>query len=54
LTSAARSASEPARGLPTVAALRKSGDPIRKPGSKHEVRQVAAALDQHTWFGANG
>ena len=33
-------------GLPTVAERRKSVDPILKSG-KHEVRQVAAAIDQH-------
>ncbi|MSR55739.1 MAG: DUF1549 domain-containing protein [Gemmataceae bacterium] len=34
-------------GLPTVADRRKSVDPILKPGGKHDVRKVAATIDQH-------
>ncbi|GDX11109.1 hypothetical protein LBMAG57_28810 [Verrucomicrobiota bacterium] len=38
-------------GLPAVADRRKNADPILKPGSKHEVRQVATAIDQHVQRG---
>ena len=36
-----------ADGMPTVAQKQKDAEPLLAPGSKHEAKQVAAAIDQH-------